>query len=143
MMPDPQRSFFDKQSRLVHGFAIKSQEVFSDYMNELQELSADAKNRVRLLWENDAPEVRAAASGDDAAERSSVAYRNFQREYARLGAEHAKACQGLQAKLAESIQGLQAGARLQALDDTIDYLSEVRRALFAGSPQPEEREGTG
>jgi len=132
------RGFYAKQSQLANGYAIKSQDLSVDYLNELQELNADINNRVRLLSESYTQELKAAASGDDSVERSSVASRKYQREHAKLGVEYGKAWREIHAKYAEAFQSLQAEARLQSLDDTIEYLREVRQALSPESSKPED-----
>ena len=128
-MKDLGVGFCAKQNRLVNQYWIRFQDAFAGSTNELWKLETESHHRLWLLRESYAQELRAAAFGDDTVERLTVATRNFQGEHARLCLEHGEAWQGIQAKLARSIEDLQAEIRLQALDNAIEYLQEVRWAM--------------
>jgi hypothetical protein len=137
-LPQLLRDYCGKQNRLAGEYALKSHDSLANHVGSIQELDADVSNKGRLLWENYAQQLRAAASGDDSAERSQSAYIAFQRDYAKLGTEYGKARLEALQRFAESMEGLQADARLQALDHLIGYLTAVRQAASAEARRSEQ-----
>lgn len=115
-----------RQERAAYDYAVKSQESYGEFESHMQSLSADARNKVRELNERYLQQLQAAAGGDDAAERMSVAYFEYFRDYAKLSAEYFAASREQYQKLMESWRRLQYAASATALDGYIEFLSQLR-----------------
>jgi len=123
------RNYAARQTRLAADYTTSLQDTYATYCNDLARLAADAQSRARLLWEGYLQELRAAASGDDAFERSGTAYQKLLRDSARLRGEAMGARQERNERLAEAVEALQTEVQTRALDDAIEYWVAVRRTL--------------
>jgi hypothetical protein len=62
-------------------------------------------------------------------QRATMAYRNLQREYAKIQTEYVEACRLRQARMTDALSVLTAKARLKAIDGWMQYLGEWRQNL--------------
>jgi hypothetical protein len=127
------------QSARAREFATATRNEHISYCAELTEIGAAAEAQWRKACETYAQELRAAAGGDDAIQRASVAYRNLQREYGRIQLEYLNACEVRGARMTDALAALRADATVKMLDGWIEHLSELRRA--SAGPEPASASG--
>jgi hypothetical protein len=117
------------QYQLDRGYIRKVQETYANFVQDIDKIAADARNRARLLMENYSRELQAAALGDDTRERAGIALSTYQQEYAGLNEEYLTSIYKRYESLAQTLPSFQLEASQQALDNYIGLLQDVRKEL--------------
>ncbi len=125
------RRYADIQGSTARDYYMGSQDEHTSYYTDLQQLTTNAENQWRKVYDTYLQELRAASAGDDVAQRANAAYRNLQREYVQIQNEYSKACQDRFARMSETLGKLSTEARTKSVDTWIDLLREVRQAVAA------------
>jgi hypothetical protein len=127
--PESYRRFRDTHGDVARNFSMGTQDEQAACYSDLQQLSAKAENDLREIYGNYLQELEAAASGDDSIQRATVAYRNLQREYARIQADYVKESQLRNERMYDTLNSLTSTSSAKALDTWIEYLNELRQNL--------------
>jgi hypothetical protein len=121
------RRMYEAQTAAAREYAVGMQDQQTSYFTDLAQVRANAENQWRSACETYVQELRAASAGDDAPQRATVAYRNLQREYARISDEYVKACEERYGRMADELRTAYTGVRTRVIDGWIDYLRELRQ----------------
>jgi hypothetical protein len=127
------RDVFDAHTATALEYATAVQDEQTSCYSDLMQIHAAAETQWRSACETYQQEVRAAAAGDDAAQRAATAYHNLQREYGRIQSEYVKAGEERYGRMAQALRTQGATARVKALDGWIAYLQKARDAAAAGT----------
>ncbi len=127
--PESYRRFRDTHCDVGRNFAMGTQDEQSSCYSDLQQLNAKADNERREIYGNYLQELQAASSGDDSMQRATIAYRNLQREYARIQADYFKEYQLRNERMYDTLKALTSTSSAKALDSWLEYLNELRQNL--------------
>jgi hypothetical protein len=131
------RTVLDTQHAAARELGMAMQDAHTTCYGDLLQLSFTAQQQWRAATDTYLQDVRAASAGDDAYQRAATAYGTLQREYARIQAEYAKACDERSARLQTSLGSVANAARVKVLDGWIEHLQALRQAAasaVAGAP---------
>ena len=130
------RRMSDAQTAAVREYSTVMQDQQTSYLTDFTQIRASADAQWRTACETYTQELRAASAGDDALQRASVAYRNLQREYARIADEYVKACGERYGRMTDELRTTFGGVRARVIDGWIDYLRELRQGEGAPPAPP-------